>query len=121
VSDSPSVKSRQSAIDTARWAAVREEWALAARAQYLEAVEACQGNLVRPEFAARVGDGFALWSGSGRWAWNRATDELRYFWFVNGRVTVTAFRERQRAANREATGSGGRASPFTGRPGSSSA
>lgn len=102
MSDSQSARSRKSEIDTARWAAVREEWLPPARAQFAAAVEACEGRLVRPEFAAGIADGFALWGGSKRWAWNHATDELRYFWFVNGRLTVSEFRERQRAVRREA-------------------
>jgi hypothetical protein len=102
VSDSPDGRARKTEVDKARWAAVREEWSRFARAQFLAAGEACGGKLVRREHAAEVGDGFRLWGGSRRWAWDRATDELRYFWFVHGRLTVTEFRERQRAASRDA-------------------
>jgi hypothetical protein len=95
-------KARRTEVDKARWAAVHEEWMLSAHAQYLAAEAECRGNLVRREYLPEIRDGFELWSGSHRWAYQRATDELREFWDANPRVTVTEYREMQRAADREA-------------------
>jgi hypothetical protein len=91
----------RTAIDAARWAAVYEDWTLFAHAQYLAAEEECRGNLVAREYLAEITTGWQLWTGSHRWAMERATEELRDFWAVNPRITVTEFREMQRAANRE--------------------
>lgn len=95
-------KARRTEIDKARWAAVYECWAMFAHAQYLAAEEECRGNLVRREYLAEIGDGWQLWSGSHRWATERATDELREFWAANPRITVSEFQATQRAARREA-------------------
>lgn len=87
--------------DRARWAAVYEAWELFAHAQYLAAEEECRGNLIRREYLAEHTSGWRLWTGGHSWAYERATDELREFWDNNTRVTVSEFREQQRAANRE--------------------
>ena len=94
-------KAARTAVDKARWAAVYEDWAMFAHAQYLTAEEACRGNLVRREYLSEIASGWQLWSNSNRWARERATDELREFWDANTRMTVSEFREQQRAANRE--------------------
>lgn len=94
-------KARRTATDKARWAAVYEEWAMFAHAQYLAAEEECRGNLVAREYAAEIASGWDLWTGSHRWATERATEELRDFWAVNTRITISEFREMQRASARE--------------------
>jgi hypothetical protein len=93
-------KAARTAIDKARWAAVYEDWSMFAHAQYLAAEDECRGNLVRREYRAEITNGWELWSGSNRWARERATDELREFWDANTRMTVSEFREMQRASNR---------------------
>lgn len=93
-------KARRTAIDTARWAAVYEAWELFAHAQYLAAEEECRGNLVRKEYLGEHVTGWELWTGSHRRAYEHATDELREFWDANPRMTVSEFREMQRASNR---------------------
>jgi hypothetical protein len=94
-------KAAKTLVDKARWAAVYESWMLFAHAQYLAAEEECRGNLVRKEYLGEIGNGWELWSGTNRWAYERATDELREFWDANARMTVSQFQEMQRAANRE--------------------
>ncbi len=94
-------KAARTAVDKARWAAVYEDWAMFAHAQYLAAEEECRGNLVDRKYAGEITSGWDLWNGSHRWATERATEELRDFWAVNPRVTVSQFREMQRAASRE--------------------
>ena len=94
-------KARRTEIDKARWAAVYEDWAMFAHAQYLAAEEECRGNLVAREHAAEITDGWQLWTGAERWAMERASEELRDFWAVNPRITVSQFQKMQRAANRE--------------------
>jgi len=94
-------KTRRTAIDKARWAAVYEEWAVAAHAEYLAAEAACCGNLVNKESVADVTDPFSLWTGSEAWAMRCATEELRDFWAIRPRITVSQFREAIRAARRE--------------------
>jgi hypothetical protein len=101
-------KAARTATDKARWAAVYEAWELFAHAQYLAAEEACRGNLVRKEYLSEITSGWDLWSGSNRWAYERATDELRDFWDANARMTVSEFREQQRAANRAEREAAGR-------------
>jgi len=93
-------KAARTAIDKARWAAVYESWELFAHAQYLAAEEECRGNLVRKEYLSEITSGWELWTGSNRRAYERATDELREFWDTNARMTVSEFREMQRASNR---------------------
>jgi len=93
-------KAAKTAVDKARWAAVYEAWELFAHAQYLAAEEECRGNLVRKEYLSEITSGWELWSGSNRWAYERSTDELREFWDANTRMTVSEFREMQRASNR---------------------
>jgi hypothetical protein len=100
-------KTRQSAKDAARWAAVYDEWAVAAHAQYLAAEDICRGNLVNKASLADVTDPFSLWTGSRAWAERCATEELREFWDANPRLTVSAFREQQRRADREARAAAG--------------
>lgn len=100
-------KAAKTAVDKARWAAVYEAWELFAHAQYLAAEEECRGNLVRKEYLKEIAAGWELWSGTHRWARERATWELNEFWDANPRMTVSEFREMQRASNRaerEATG-----------------
>lgn len=94
-------KAARTEIDRARWAAVYDDWAMFAHAQYLAAEEETRGNLVARRHAAEISDGWQLWTGSHRWAMERASEELRDFWAVNQRITVSEFREMQRAANRE--------------------
>jgi hypothetical protein len=94
-------KAARTAIDKARWAAVYECWAMFAHAQYLAAEEECRGNLVDRRYLGEITDGWQLWSGSHRWAMERASEELRDFWAVNPRITVSEFQKMQRAANRE--------------------
>ena len=100
-------KARQTARDAARWAAVYDEWAVAAHAQYLAAEDICRGNLVNKASLADVTDPFSLWTGSRAWAERCATEELREFWDANPRLTVSAFREQQRRDNRDARNAAG--------------
>ncbi len=100
-------KAARTAVDKARWAAVYEDWAMFAHAQYLTAEEECRGNLVAREYAAEITSGWQLWTGSHRWAMERASEELRDFWNANARITVSEFREMRRAANREARDAAG--------------
>jgi hypothetical protein len=95
-------KAARHEIDKARWAATYECWALFAHAQYLAAEEECRGNLVAREYAAEIGNGWQLWSGSHTWALEHASEELRDFWLVNPRITISEFHKAQRAARREA-------------------
>jgi hypothetical protein len=101
-------KARQSAKDAARWAAVYDEWVVAAHAQYLAAEDICRGNLVNKASLADITDPFSLWTGSRRWAERCATEELLEFWDANPRLTVSAFREQQRRAARAAREAAGR-------------
>jgi len=94
-------KAKRTEIDRARWAAVYDSWVEFAHAQYLAAEEECRGNLVDRAYLSEVSDGWQLWTGSHRWAMTRATEELRDFWAVNPRITISEFREQQRAAARE--------------------
>ena len=93
-------KAARTAVDKARWAAVYEDWSMFAHAQYLAAEEECRGNLVRKEYAGEITSGWELWTGSEKWARERATDELREFWDANSRMTVSEFRAQRRAARR---------------------
>lgn len=88
-------------VDKARWAAVYEDWQTFAHAQYLTAEEECRGNLVRKEYAGEITTGWQLWTGTEKWARERATDELREFWDANTRMTVSEFRAQRRAAKRD--------------------
>lgn len=106
-------KAARTAVDKARWAAVYECWAMFAHAQYLAAEEECRGNLVDRRYLGEVTDGWQLWSGSHRWAMERASEELRDFWAVNPRITVSQFEKMHDAASREAREMSRRA----GRPG----
>jgi hypothetical protein len=101
-------KTAKTLVDKARWAAVYEAWELFAHAQYLAAEEACRGNLVRKEYLSEITSGWELWTGSERWARERATEELREFWDANTRMTVSEFREMRRAANRAEREAAGR-------------
>jgi hypothetical protein len=101
-------KAARTATDKARWAAVYEAWELFAHAQYLAAEEECRGNLVRKEYLSEITSGWELWTGSERWARERATEELREFWDANTRMTVSEFREMRRAANRAEREAAGR-------------
>lgn len=92
---------RRHAIDAARWAVVYEDWQTFAHAQYLAAEEECRGNLVRKEYLGEITSGWTLWSGSEKWARERATDELREFWDASARMTVSEFRAQRRAARRD--------------------
>lgn len=94
-------KAARTEIDKARWAAVYADWQAFAHAQYLTAEEECRGNLVRKEYLAEITNGWQLWTGSEKWARERATDELREFWDANPRMTVSEFRAQRRAARRE--------------------
>lgn len=94
-------KARRTEIDKARWAAVYEDWQAFAHAQYLTAEQECRGNLVRKEHAGEITTGWELWTGSEKWARERATDELREFWDANTRMTVSEFRAQRRAARRD--------------------
>ena len=84
----------------------RAEWESAAYAQYLLAEEVCRGNLVRRDSPVR--DGWALWSGSERFAQANCSEELHNFWLEHPRVTVTSYRDqiasgrRQQRTEREA-------------------
>lgn len=101
-------KTAKTLVDKARWAAVYEAWELFAHAQYLTAEEECRGNLVRKEYLSEITSGWELWTGSERWARERATEELREFWDANTRMTVSEFREMRRAANRAEREAAGR-------------
>lgn len=94
-------KAARTEIDKARWAAVYADWQTFAHAQYLTAEEECRGNLVRKEYLGEITTGWQLWTGSEKWARERATDELREFWDANTRMTVSEFRAQRRAARRE--------------------
>jgi Protein of unknown function (DUF3631) len=74
---------------------VRAEWHDAAHAQYLAAENELRGELVRK--GSHVTDGWQLWRGSERFALANASEELRNWWLVNPRVTVTAYRDQVRA------------------------
>jgi len=102
-------KAARTAIDKARWAAVYEDWATFAHAQYLAAEEECRGNLVAPAYEGEIASGWQLWSGSHRWAMERASEELRDFWAANTRVTVSEFRAMRRASKRDEREQEGRA------------
>lgn len=68
-----------------------EMWALAAHAAYLAADRDCRGRLLS---AAGMRAGVAetdLWSGSAQRAYRYASDELRSWWEIHGRVTPSSF------------------------------
>lgn len=93
-------KARQHARDAARWAAVYSEWMLGAHAQCLQAEATCCGNLVAK--GADITDPFTLWTGSEDYAMRNCTEELRDFWMIHPRQTVSQFRAGLRAAKRDA-------------------
>jgi Protein of unknown function (DUF3631) len=69
----------------------RAEWENAAYAQYLDAERECRGVLVRR--GSPVADGWALWSGSEKWAQANCSEELHNYWLDHPRVTVTAYKQ----------------------------
>jgi hypothetical protein len=95
-------KARQHARDAARWAATYDEWHAGAYAQYLAAEAECRGNLVHKSALDDVTDPFSLWTGSEAWATRCASEELKDFWMLHPRVTVSQFQAGKRADKRAA-------------------
>ena len=93
-------KAAQHKRDAARWAATYDEWFAGAHAQYLQAEAECRGNLVDKHAADDVTDPFTLWTGSEQWAARCASEELRDFWALHPRVTVSQHQAAKRAARR---------------------
>lgn len=83
----------------AKRAAERAAWLDAAHAQYEQASEACAGHLLAD--GASVADELSLWRGSEAWAQGQASEELREWWHVNGRLSLAEYR-RQQAMQRRA-------------------
>ncbi len=76
--------------------AIRDEWEEAAYAQYLEADQACRGELLSKAGKAAVTHEFSLWRHSTADAMRYASPELLEFWESSPRVTVREYM-RQRA------------------------
>jgi hypothetical protein len=71
--------------------AIREEWYLAAHADYLAAEAETNGYLLsRAGLAADV-DPISLWSGPADRAYRYASEELRAFWDRRPRITITEY------------------------------
>lgn len=100
-------KAAAHARDAARWDATTARWMEWQHAQYLAADAECRGNLLsRRGIAARATE-FSLWTGTQEDADRNASEELRDFWLRNPRLTVSQFRQQERAdarAAREAAG-----------------
>lgn len=92
----------RAARDQAEREQVYAAWHGAAYSDYLTAEAECRGELVsRRGVAAGVRDGFALWAGP-RWVADLyATEELRDWWDLHPRLTITEYR-RQLAAQARA-------------------
>jgi len=93
-------KSAQTARDKARWAAVHAEWQVWAHAQFTAAENETRGYLLNREGVAAGMEPWSLWTGSLAHAMRYASEELQEFWTKNPRLTVSAFREELRKANR---------------------
>ena len=79
---------------------IAAEWALAAHAQYLQAVAATNGYLLNSRGRAAGIDEWSLWSGPERRALAFASHELREFWESNSRLTVTEYKRQLADARR---------------------
>jgi hypothetical protein len=80
-------------------AAVRAEWYDAMFAQYLAAEAECRGNLLSREgLREGIADPISLWTGPRDRAMRLASEELRDYWLVHPRMTITEYlRQRSRA------------------------
>src|ERR1700677_554784 len=74
-----------------RRAAVRDEWAIVQHAQYLAADALCRGSLLSKAGRAAGVSESSLWTGRRDVAMKYASEELRDFWAVNPRMTVTEY------------------------------
>ena len=73
-------------------AAVRAEWYDAMFAQYLAAEAECRGNLLSREgLREGIADPISLWTGPRDRAMKLASEELRDYWLIHPRMTVTEY------------------------------
>ncbi|MER8086608.1 phage minor capsid protein [Streptomyces sp. NPDC094048] len=79
-------------------AQAREMYAEYVYRQYLDAEDACRGYLLNKRAQADGIDPMSLFSGPARIAHARASDELREWWRVNGRLTQAEFIEKATGA-----------------------
>jgi hypothetical protein len=75
-------------------AKAREMYAEYVYRQYLDAEDACRGYLLNKKAQTDGIDPMSLFSGPARIAHARASDELREWWRVNGRLTQAEFIEK---------------------------
>ncbi|OKJ42285.1 phage minor capsid protein [Streptomyces sp. CB01580] len=75
-------------------ATAREMYAEYVYRQYLDAEDACRGHLLNKKAQADGIDPMSLFSGPAHIAHARASDELREWWRVNGRLTQAEFIEK---------------------------
>ncbi|MFE4328723.1 phage minor capsid protein [Streptomyces sp. NPDC056831] len=79
-------------------AQAREMYAEYVYRQYLDAEDACRGYLLNKKAQTDGIDPMSLFSGPARIAHARASDELREWWRVNGRLTQAEFIEKATGA-----------------------
>lgn len=75
----------------ARWHELRAEFDLYRESAYERATDATNGVLLNREGRAAGIDSWSLFSGPRARAYRYASDELREWWALNGRLTVTEF------------------------------
>ena len=82
-------------------AAVRAEWYDAMFAQYLAAEAECRGNLLSREgLREGIADPISLWTGPRDRAMKLASEELRDYWLIHPRMTVTEYLRQRSTAGR---------------------
>lgn len=79
----------------------QSEWFDSAHAQYIRADIECRGELLSPEGQRAVADPISLWRGSEATAMRYASEELREWWYVNGRVTPAQYARELAASKRD--------------------
>lgn len=82
-------------------AAVRAEWYDAMFAQYMAAEAECRGNLLSREgLREGIADPISLWTGPRERAMRLASWELKDFWLVHPRMTITEYLRQRSTAGR---------------------
>jgi hypothetical protein len=80
---------------------VRAEWYDAMFAQYMAAEAECRGNLLSREgLREGIADPISLWSGPRDRAMRLASEELRDYWLVHPRMTITEYLRQRSTAGR---------------------
>jgi hypothetical protein len=76
-------------------------WYEAAHAQFLAAETACAGRLLSADGMAETSEPMTLWTGTDKWARRLASEELRNWWDIHPRLTVSEY-QRQAGGERRA-------------------